>query len=278
VIGLQIPLRSGVDVHVIMEIVTGVVTRARTHGYDILLLTSDDVRGIERAARGSMVDALLVMDIESDDPRIGALGRLPQPAVLIGLPEGRRTIPCVDFDFEGAGWLAVDRLTALGHRRLVLIGSPPEVMTRHTSYADRLARGFRAACEEAGVIGSVHPCPSGADAVATVDEIVAAEPDATGFFVHNEAALPHVVARLTELGRHGPDAPAVVALCPDDVARSVPTLVDSITVPAQAIGEAATDAICDMLAGGRQAGVRLIPAALTVRAATLATTEATVRS
>ena len=139
-----------------------------------------------------MVDALLVMDVESDDPRIDTLSQLGHPSVLIGLPEGRRAIPCVDFDFEAAGWLAVDRLVALGHRRVALIGSPPEVMSRHTSYADRLARGFLAACEANGVTGTVHACPSSAESVATVDAVMTENPDITGFFVHNEGALPHV--------------------------------------------------------------------------------------
>ncbi|NNC13858.1 substrate-binding domain-containing protein [Planctomonas sp. JC2975] len=267
VIGLQIPLRSGVDVHVVMEVVTGVVAKARTRGYDILLLTNDDPRGMERAANGSMVDALLVMDIESDDPRIGVLSRLEQPSVLIGLPEGRRTIPCVDFDFEEAGWLAVDRLIAQGHRRLALIGSPAEVMARHTSYADRLARGFLAACAASGVTASIHPCPSSADAADVVDAVVAADPEITGFLVHNEGALPHVFARLVETGKHSPTAPSIVALCPEDVALSVPGPVDSIAVPAEAIGAAAADAICDMIDGGTPPGVRLIAPTLEVRTA-----------
>ena len=52
VIGLQAPLRTGVDVHVVMQIVTGVVTQARKHGYDILLLASDDAKALQRAAKG----------------------------------------------------------------------------------------------------------------------------------------------------------------------------------------------------------------------------------
>lgn len=263
VIGLQAPLRTGVDVHVVMQIVTGVVTQARKHGYDILLLASDDAKALQRAAKGSMVDALLVMDVESDDPRIDTLSGLGHPSVLIGLPEGRRAIPCVDFDFEAAGWLAVDRLVALGHRRIALIGSPPEVMSRHTSYADRLARGFLAACEANGVTGTVHACPSTSESIATVDAVMAEDPGITGFFVHNEGALPHVAATIAQRGRQRGDEPAIVALCPDDVARSVPGLADSIAVPAEGIGAAATDMICEILASGAKPAVRLLPPALT---------------
>lgn len=262
VIGLQAPLRSGVDVHVIMQIVTGIVTQARKRGYDILLLTSDDSKALERAARGSMVDALVVMDVESDDPRIETLVKLKHPSVLIGLPAGRQTIPCVDFDFEAAGWLAVDRLKALGHTRLALIGSPPEVMKRHTSYAERLARGFLAACEAAGITGTVHPCPSSTKSVALVDRVVADDPSITGFFVHNEGALPHVAARLAEIDSRRDDDLSILALCPEDVARLVPELVDSIAVPAEAIGAAATDMIWEILTTDARPGVRLLPPVL----------------
>ncbi|MEU1971912.1 LacI family DNA-binding transcriptional regulator [Microbacterium sp. NPDC019599] len=262
VIGLQAPLRTGVDVHVIMQIVTGIVTQARKRGYDILLLASDDSKALDRAARGSMVDALLVMDVESDDPRIDTLVGLRHPSVLIGLPAGRQTIACVDFDFEAAGWLAVDRLVGLGHRRLALIGSPPEVMKRHTSYADRLARGFLAACESAGVVGSVHPCPSSPKAVGVVDAVAADDPGITGFLVHNEAALPHVAARLGDIGADRGEEFSIVALCPEDVARAVPGLADSIAVPAEAIGIAATDMLCEYLATDARPGVLLLPPSL----------------
>ena len=95
-------------------------------------------------------------------------------------------------------------------------------MTRHTSYADRLARGFLAACEASGVIGTVHPCPSSTKAIAIVDAVVADDPSITGFFVHNEGALPHVAARLAEIGRRRDADLSIVALCPEDVARPFP--------------------------------------------------------
>lgn len=262
VIGLQAPLRTGVDVHVVMQIVTGVVTRARSHGYDILLLASDDSEALQRAARGSMVDALLVMDVESDDARIETLSNLESPSVLIGLPDGRRTLPCVDFDFEAAGWLGVDRLARAGNRRIALIGSPPEVMQRHTSYAERLARGFAAACEASGIVGSLHPCPSDERAGGIVRELMAADPDITGFFIHNEGALAHAADAIADTGRQRGAAVSVVALCPDELARSTAGLIDSISVPAEAIGMAAADMLCEILTEGATPSVRLLPPAL----------------
>ena len=63
VIGLMAPLRVDVNVSVIMQFVTGVMTAARTFDHDVLLLTQDDATGLERVADGSMVDALIMMDI-----------------------------------------------------------------------------------------------------------------------------------------------------------------------------------------------------------------------
>lgn len=257
VIGLQAPLRSGVDVHVVMEIVAGIVREARSRQYDILLLTSDDADGLKRATGASMVDALLLMDVESAEPRIETLRSIAAPSVLIGLPDGAEGLTCVDFDFESAGRVAAERLIALGHRRLALIGSPPEVVERHTSYAERLSRGFLAACAAHGVPATVHPCPATHESVTVVDAVLAEHPGLTGLFIHNEGALTHIAARVAAVP--GLDA---VALCPVGIARTVPTLADSIDLPAEELGGAATKALLALLAGETTPTVQLLPPVL----------------
>lgn len=255
VIGLQAPLRSGVDVHVIMEIVSGVVAEARANRYDILLLTSDDAEGLSRAAGGSMVDALMVLDVESEDPRLATLQELGTPSVLIGLPDGADDLVCVDFDFEAAGRLAAARLAELGHTRVALFGAPAEVLDRHTSYAERLNRGFLAGCAEHGITGSVHPCPSSADAVGVVDDILTQTPEISGVLFHNEAALPHVAAHIAARSPHCD----VIALSPLHLVRDVPGLTDTIEVPAIEIGTVATRAILALLAGESVDRMQLLP-------------------
>lgn len=246
VIGLQAPLRAGVDVHVVMEIVAGMVQEARAHQYDLLLLTDDSPETLKRATRGSQVDALLVMDVESDDPRLATLAELPAPSVLIGLPSTDGHQVCVDFDFEAAGRLAAQRLVDLGHQRIALIGAPAEVLERHTSYADRLSRGFLAASAEAGVSASVHPCPSDAESVAAVSAIIAEHPDVTGILFHNEGALPHVAALLHDDAAVHRD---VVALSPLNVIHSVTGLADAIDIPATDIGIQAARTLLALING-----------------------------
>jgi DNA-binding LacI/PurR family transcriptional regulator len=277
VIGLQAPLRTGVDVNVVMEIVAGVVRTARDAEYDVLLLTSDDGDGLARAAGASRVDGLLVMDVESDDPRLATLSSLPVPTVLIGVPgeirpgaDAKSQVACVDFDFEAAGRLAAHHLADRGHRRVALLGAPQSVVTRHTSFADRLGRGFAAASAERGIVGSIHPCPAGPEAAHVVDDLLRAEPDVTGFLIHNEAAMPHLTSALSRhtsaasAGEAGSTDVGIVALCPAALAAHLPGIDAVIDIPAEQIGTRAATALLRLVSSEETEQVGLIEPQLTI--------------
>lgn len=265
VIGLVAPLRTGVDVNVIMQFVAGIATRALHFEYDVLLLTRDDVAGIERLSRGSMVDALIVMDVEAQDPRIETLVSVRQPVVLIGLPDRPRGLSCVDLDFDAVGRLAVTQLGALGHRSLGLIAPSPSVLKRGTSYADRLLGGARAQAAEDGLTLTVQPTdPShagGREATRSLLQSV----DVTGVIVHNEAALPGVLEAIREADRQVPGEIDVVAVGPPEIAANQSPLVSSIEIPAQQIGAAAVDMVMERLGDGSPAQTRLFAPELTAR-------------
>ncbi|QCB94279.1 LacI family DNA-binding transcriptional regulator [Cellulomonas shaoxiangyii] len=271
VLALMAPLRVDVNVNVIMQFVTGVVTAARAYDHDVLLLTADEVAGLERVASRSMVDALVMMDIEADDPRVPVLVGLRQPAVLIGLPRDPAGLSCVDLDFEAAGRLAVRHLARLGHRRVALLGSPRAVLERHTSYAERMLRGFTQEVADAGLEGVFEPCESDmAGAVASVDRVLERLPDVTGLVVHNEVALPWVVATLRERGRRVPDDVSVVAVCPADVATNQPLPLTSVDIPAHTIGKVAVEMATARIEADQPAETRLLTPVLVERASTAA--------
>ena len=88
VLALVVPLRVDVSVPVIMQFVTAVVTAARTYNHDVLLLTKDEgTAGLERVAGATMVDALIVMDVQLDDLGQGRLAQQLKSRVC-----GRATI------------------------------------------------------------------------------------------------------------------------------------------------------------------------------------------
>jgi DNA-binding LacI/PurR family transcriptional regulator len=270
VLALAVPLRQDLNLSVIMQFVSSVVTAAREHGLDLLLLTKDDGPAeLRRVASSSIADALIVMDIESVDGRIPMLSALDRPAVLIGLPDQHKGLSCVDLDFTAAGAACVRHLADLGHRDIALIGPSPEVYRRGTSFAGRFRRGFDAAAAERGVPATVHPCGHSYDAaMACLDQVFAAQRPVTGLVVHNEAVLSDVLSGLAARGRRVPEDISVVAVCPDTMADSGAVAVTNVAIPAPEVGDLAVRMTIRQLAGPPEPEVHLLPPRLTVRQST----------
>lgn len=256
VLALVAPLRVDVNVSVILQFVAGVVTRARSHDLDVLLLTNDDPTSLDRVASGSMVDAAIVMDVEREDPRLPELRAMRQPTVLIGLPDDPGTLACVDLDFVAVGREAVAHLAAAGRRRIGLIGAAPTVLARHTSFAERLMRGYGeavAALGAAALVVAAHGSRGGG--IAAVRELLDREPGLEAVVVHNELAVPGVVEALRREDR---EDVALVLVCPADLVGSVPVDCDWIEIPGARIGEIAVDMVTARLAGATGPEVRLL--------------------
>jgi DNA-binding LacI/PurR family transcriptional regulator len=267
VIALVVPLRVDVNVPVIMQFATAVVTTARTHNHDVLLLTKDEgTAGLERVANSTMVDALIVMDVERDDLRIPALGKLKQPSVLIGLPADPEGVACVDLDFEAAAGEALQHLAWHGHRRVALVGPSPAVYRRGTSYAERFLTGFDTAATALGLETLAHPCEPGPEGVrSALADIDAELPGATALVVHNEEVLRLVLDELRASDRRVPEDISVVAVCPRDVALSMPIPLTSIDIPAHDVGGLAVETAMKLLDGRHTDPVRLLPPTLVER-------------
>ncbi|MEU8121437.1 LacI family DNA-binding transcriptional regulator [Spirillospora sp. NPDC049024] len=269
VLALMIPLRSGIAVPVVMQFAVSVVTAARRHDHDVLLLTQEEGEdGLRRVADSALVDALIVMDVQMEDPRLPLLRSLDRPSVLIGFPADAGDLTCIDLDFHAAGAVCVEHLAGLGHREIALIGSPPEVYARQTGYAQRVADGFAAAVREHGLTGEeVYPCESTADAARElVARLLAERPGLTGVLVHNEPVVGPVVRALRAAGRRVPEDVSVVALCPDEIAEHAEPPLSSVAIPAEEVGGRAVELLMSKLDGAPVPAATLLPPTLTRRA------------
>lgn len=94
------------------------------------------------------VDGVLVVDPRTDDPRPGLLDELGLPAVVIGgAPDERHPgWSTVWADDAGAMASVVDRLYALGHRRITHIAGLPGL-----AHTERRIRTLRAEAERRGL-------------------------------------------------------------------------------------------------------------------------------
>jgi DNA-binding LacI/PurR family transcriptional regulator len=270
VLALVVPLRAGIHVPVVMQFAVSVVTTARRHDHDVLLLTQEEGEdGLRRVADTALVDALIVMDVQLHDPRLGLLRSLDRPSVLIGFPAEPDGLTCVDLDFKAAGEACVEHLARLGHRVVALVGSPPEVYVRGTAFAQRVVQGFTAAADRGGLSSSVHPCeatPAAARLVA--EQLLREQPALTGIVVHNEAILEPLTEAFEQLGLRVPGDLSVTAICPDEIAESVRVPVTSVALPSAELGERAVQLLMKKLDGSAVPDATLLAPRITERAST----------
>jgi DNA-binding LacI/PurR family transcriptional regulator len=268
IIALMVPLRT--DMYVPVMIAIAVATTARTHGYDVLLLTGEEGPDAVRRVTGSgLADAMILMDVELDDERLPLLRGTDQPSVLIGLPADTTGLTCVDLDFRATGALCVEHLAMLGHRDIAVIGEAPAVYERHTGFAERTLDGLRSRAQELGVRLLHRPCEGGYDAMAlTLARILDERPGTTGFVVQNESAVEPLLALLRQQGRAVPEDVSVVAVCPEQVAVQASVRLTSVAIPAQEMGRHAVERLVAKLDGRGADEVVLISPELTVRAST----------
>ena len=270
VLALVVPLRTDLNVSVVMEFVASAATAARAHDHDLLLITKDEgPAALQRVASSAIADALMVMDVEAADPRVPMLLALDRPVVLIGVPDHPAGLTCVDLDFTATGAACVTHLADLGHRSVALVGPSPEVYKRGTSYATRFLRGFTDEVRRRRV-RAVTQAYTGSyeSAAAGLDDLFAREPGVTGLVVHNEAALPALLSDLRHRGLRVPEDISVVAVCPDSMAERHPVALTTVAIPAEEVGTQAVEMIVRQLRGHTTPEVRLLSPRLTTRDST----------
>ncbi|MEV4414608.1 LacI family DNA-binding transcriptional regulator [Catellatospora sp. NPDC049609] len=272
VIALVLPLRQGMHLPVLMQFATAVVTSARLHHHDVLLVTADEgPAGLRRVAAGALVDGLVLMDVEMHDPRVPTLRKLERPSVLIGLPADSAGLTCVDLDFHRAGAVCVEHLAALGHREVALLGAPRVVYDRDTGFAHRTRDGFLEAAKRQRLTAYAQPFEEHPEAVQTaLSQLLDHHPGLTGLVVHNEAAVAHVLTALRTLGRRVPEDVSVVAICPDELAERCSPVLSSVQIPAEDVGRHAVELLMQKLDGAAVPDSTLLAPKLTARASTAA--------
>lgn len=260
VLALVVPLRTDIHVPVIMRFVTSVVTSARRHDHDVLLLTNDEgPDGLRRVAASASADAIIVMDIEANEPRVPVLQSLQRPSVLIGIPDDPADLSCVDLDFSAAASRCVGHLAGLGHSDVALVGPSPTVYERGTSFAGRFLSGFTSAAAERGLRAGAHACAPGYEAVREcLDKAFADQPELTGLIVHNEAVLGTVLSELQRRGLRVPSDISVVAVCPPDMAASHSVPLTTVAIPSDEVGRIAVEMVMRQLNGAVAPEVRLL--------------------
>lgn len=263
IFALSEPLRADSHAPSHMAFMHAMTVAARRKDYDMLLLTDEDASaGMKRVAASGLVDAILVLDVAPDDPRVAIARASATPTLFVGIPNDNDDLVCVDLDFERAASEAVDRLADAGHREIGLIGGsrrayeksnfPPRVRAAVVSRAAERGGHARAVASGEVVTDRAHVRES-------VREFIAA--GVTGIVLHApEEVLQVVLVELAALGKSMPGDVSIVSVGSSFDTDALPTPVDSIPLVPQSSCELAVDLAIELIAGRPVAsGLHLIP-------------------
>ncbi|MGE2714027.1 LacI family DNA-binding transcriptional regulator [Mycolicibacterium litorale] len=220
--------------------------RAGEHNLTVLLGTSDDDPGRERAYLDAFdeqrVFGLLVSPIGDDLDRLNASRQRGTPVVLVDRDGTGTPFDSVAVDDVAGARLAVDHLCATGRRRIAFVSGPTELR----QVRDRLRGAREAVADVVGAELEVIDTPSLTvlEGRAVGERLRARpphrRPDAV--FCANDLLAIGVLQALTLLGGiRVPDDIALVGYDDIDFARSAVVPLTSVRQPTRAIGTTAVD-------------------------------------
>jgi DNA-binding LacI/PurR family transcriptional regulator len=194
-----------------MEFIAGIESVLSAHSYGLLLQVVPDVEAeIETYRTWSSqrrVDAVIVVDVRSEDPRIPVLEQLGMAAVVVGDPSLAGSLTSVWTDDVSAVRVVVSTLVELGHRRLGRVAGLADL--GHVRIRDG---AFAEAAAAAGVpMSTVHTDFSGDGGAAATRALLAQDPAPTAIVYDNDLMAVAGLSAITGSGRRVPDDVTLVA-------------------------------------------------------------------
>lgn len=256
------PQQSETDAEVFMRFVRSAMFTARRRGYDVLVLG----RGDDELFGEPMIDALVVMDVQMEDPRLPLIAAMGRPTVLLGHPTDALGLPSVDLDFAASGALAVQHLHKQGHRDVIVL-APPAPSGRQLSWVVRFERGLADAAEAHGMTHRTLTSGAGTGGTEFLDEI-GGPGGASALIVLDLARIDELLAACAGRGMRVPQDLSIVALAPDEqMARAYPALT-LLDLPGRDMIALAVETVLASADGLAVDAVQLLPPRLVERGST----------
>ena len=260
IIAVVMPFDVGLGAAGLMAFIEEITLAARARDHDVLIVTAEEgVDGLRRVAGRALCDAVVVMEVRSDDPRAAIARELRVPTLFIGFPDDAAGLHCIDFDFEDGARLLVEELA--GSARVSALVWGPETVDRGLNYVPRFRAAAEAAAAAAGV--DLDWVPLERERVEEqVRAVLAGGSQALLVTTH----LSRVVHAVQEAGvRPGVDLD-LVALATDVEATGFSVPLTAVSTHPRDVSRQAMTWLFDLLEqGSGPAQVRRVPASLTRR-------------
>lgn len=255
-----------------LDVMTSAAVEAAAQGFNLALWpVSDSGVELDDYVASGLVDGLLLMEVQFDDPRVTRLKGLGKPFTLIGRTEDPGDMHWVDMDFEGSVVEATDHLTSAGHRNLALvIGHAEDGGLLGYGPLMRVEQTFRTVMERQGHQAHIVTCDYGAAAGRrAARRLLEEDPSITGILVMNEEAAFGLVQGIVDIGRTVPEDVSVVSLATTTrtAALAEPSLTAMIA-PGRLLGQLAVTSLIGQTRGESEPTHALVPCRLEVGAST----------
>ncbi len=133
-----------------LEFIGGAGTTCVDADLDLLISAGDDLSAehahYQRLVRGRRVDGMILCDIRVRDPRVSFLQAHATPFVTFGRTLGGDDYNWVDVDGADGVRIAVEYLHALGHRRILFLGTGRDYSFSHFRF-----EGYQTGLAQAGI-------------------------------------------------------------------------------------------------------------------------------
>jgi DNA-binding LacI/PurR family transcriptional regulator len=254
------------------EFFTSAAEKAADLDYHLVLwpVGNDGTELTELVAQG-LVDGVLLMEVQLEDPRVTVLRATGTPFAMIGRTSDLEGLAHVDIDFETTTQDAVAHLYDLGHRRMVLVsGSLDQKSFRDYGPYIRTEVAYRRIAAEYGIETVVVECPSSAQAGREMAaKLLREHPRTTAVLALNEYTALGLMSGLNRLGRSVPADISILALLasPDVGSLGDPEL-SIMRSPGIELGRLGIEALVRLLDGHDPGPPQLVPCRLEIQGST----------
>lgn len=240
-------------------------------GYSINIITRSLSEGDLLAIfRSRQADGIILLEIQTNDPRPEILRDHGYPFVMIGHRADNTGLSFADIDIEHGISLAMDHLIGLGHRQIGFLTIDPVVDNRVYGFAAWSLRSYEEACARAGLQPITATSDPAIDAMAAAaSRMLDSHPDLTAMIAPQQQSVIGVLRVCYARRIVIPRDLSVVTVLSDPMGELATPPLTAINFPAEELGQTAAQILVERLQSEEPASRQVfIRPELTVRGTT----------
>ncbi|MFT8592045.1 MAG: LacI family DNA-binding transcriptional regulator [Bifidobacterium sp.] len=248
-VGVAIRIDSNTSIVELSPHLSTIIAETEQHNSNVILIPGQEgVGSIEKVARQSTIDGLLLFDVELNDERIEDLERMDLPCVMVGTTARHTTLPSVDIDYAWIVRHQIDELLRVGAKEILFVDNKASDAD-HYNFAKAFSIDGPQYCKSKGIACTTRFIENrhwqGIDSATT--DIDTWRERRMGIAIRTPGILDLMTAALRYHGLSlGKDLP-LVAVCADDFADSQPIPITNIDPLAEQCSQAAVSMLFSMM-------------------------------